>query len=96
LLKITANEKTIIPLNIKAKKIKILLPKIKASEKIIKLPRIKAKKKIKIKKTKIYEQLLKIRINEKIKISSRARIKIKKMAVILPPSVRARKTKIIN
>jgi len=65
LLKITANEKTIIPPNIKAKKIKILLLKVKASEKTIKLPRIKAKKKIKIKKTKIYEQLLKIKTGKK-------------------------------
>jgi len=73
-----------------------LLPKVKASEKTIKLPRIKAKKKIKIKKTGIYEQLLRIRAGEKIKISPRARIKVKKVAVILPPSVRAKKTKIIN
>jgi len=73
-----------------------LLPKIKTSEKTIKLPKIKAKKKIKIKKTEIYEQLLRIRAGEKIKISPRARIKIKKVAVILPPSVRAKKTKIIN
>jgi len=72
------------------------LPKVKASEKTIKLPRIKAKKKIKIKKTGIYEQLLRIRAGEKIKISPRARIKVKKVAVILPPSVRAKKTKIIN
>jgi len=73
-----------------------LLLKVKASEKTIKLLRIKAKKKIKIKKTGIYEQLLKIRAGEKIKISPRARIKIKKVAVILPPSVRTKKTRIIN
>jgi len=72
------------------------LLKIRASEKTIKLLRIKAKKKIKIKKIKIYEQLLKIRADEKIKISPRARIKIKKMVVILPLSVKAKKTKIIN
>jgi len=72
------------------------LPRVRASEKTIRLLRIKAKKKIKIKKTGIYEQLLKIRASEKIKISPRARIKIKKMAVILPPSVRAKKTRIIN
>jgi len=72
------------------------LPRIRASEKTIKLPRIKAKKKIKIKKTKIYEQLLRIKAGEKIKIPPRARIKVKKMAVILSPSVRAKKTKIIN
>jgi len=72
------------------------LPKIRASEKTIKLLKIKAKKKIKIKKIRIYEQLPKIRTNEKIKIPPRARIKIKKVTVILPPSVKARKTKIIN
>jgi len=72
------------------------LLKVKASEKTIRLPRIKAKKKIKIKKIKIYEQLPRIRAGEKIKISPRARIKVKKVAVILPPSVRARKTRIIN
>jgi len=72
------------------------LLKIRASEKTIRLPRIKAKKKIKIKKIGIYEQLLRIRANEKIKISPRARIKVKKIAVILPPNVRAKKTKIIN
>jgi len=72
------------------------LPRIRASEKTIKLPRIKAKKKIKIKKTGMYEQLLKIRAGEKIKIPPRARIKVKKVTVILPPSVRARKTRIIN
>jgi len=60
------------------------------------LPRIKAKKKIKIKKIGIYEQLLKITAGEKIKISPRAKIKNKKVTVILPPNVRARKTKIIN
>ena len=83
----------IIPLNIKTKKIKILLLKVKASEKTIKLLRIKTKKKIKIK---VYEQLLRIKADEKIKIPPRAKIKIKKVAVILPPSVRAKKTKIIN
>jgi len=72
------------------------LPRVRASEKTIKLSRIKAKKKIKIKKIKIYKQLLRIRAGEKIKIPSRARIKIKKVAVILPPSVRAKKTRIIN
>jgi len=72
------------------------LPKIKTSEKTIRLPRIKAKKKIKIKKIKVYEQLLRIRTGEKIKISPRAKIKVKKITVILPPSVRAKKTKIIN
>jgi len=72
------------------------LPKVRASEKTIRLPRIKAKKKIKIKKTGVYEQLLRIKAGEKIKISPRAKIKIKKVAVILPPSVRAKKTKIIN
>jgi len=60
------------------------------------LLKIKAKKKIKIKKTGIYEQLLKIKTGEKIKISPRARIKVKKITVILPPSVKAKKTKIIN
>jgi len=60
------------------------------------LPKIKAKKKIKIKKTGIYEQLPRIKTGEKIKIPSRARIKVKKVIVILSPSVRARKTKIIN
>jgi len=93
LLKITANEKTIIPLNIKTKKIKILLLKVKASEKTIKLLRIKTKKKIKIK---VYEQLLRIKADEKIKIPPRAKIKIKKVIVILPLNVRAKKTKIIN
>jgi len=73
-----------------------LLPRVRASEKTIKLPRIKAKKKIKIKKIKMYEQLLRIRAGEKIKIPPRARIKVKKMAVILPPSVKTKKTKIIN
>jgi len=73
-----------------------LLPKVRTSEKTIKLPRIKAKKKIKTKKTKIYEQLPKIRAGEKIKIPPRARIKVKKITVILPPNVRARKTRIIN
>jgi len=72
------------------------LLKVKASEKTIRLPRIKTKKKIKIKKTGVYEQLLKIRAGEKIKIPPRTKIKVKKMAVILPPSVRAKKTKIIN
>jgi len=96
LLKITANEKIIISLNIKTKKIKILLLKVRASEKIIKLLRIKTKKKIKIKKIGIYEQLLKIKADEKIKILSRAKIKIKKVAVILPPNVKTKKTKIIN
>jgi len=72
------------------------LLKIRANEKTIKLLKIKAKKKIKIKKTGIYEQLLKIKTGEKIKIPPRARIKIKKMAVILPLSVKAKKTKIIN
>jgi len=96
LLKITANEKIIIPLNIKAKKIRILLLKVRASEKTIRLPKIKTKKKIKIKKIGVYEQLLKIKADEKIKILPRARIKIKKMTVILPPSVKAKKTKIIN
>jgi len=60
------------------------------------LPRIKAKKKIKIKKIRIYEQLLRIKTGEKIKISPRAKIKVKKVVIILPPSVKARKTKIIN
>jgi len=73
-----------------------LLLKIKTSEKIIKLLRIKTKKKIKIKKIRIYEQLLKIKTGEKIKIPPRARIKVKKMAVILSLNVKARKTKIIN
>jgi len=73
-----------------------LLLRVKASEKTIKLLRIKAKKKIKIKKTKIYEQLPRIKAGEKIKIPPRARIKVKKVAVILPLSVKARKTKIIN
>jgi len=73
-----------------------LLPRVRASEKTIKLPRIKAKIKIKIKKTRIYEQLPKIKTGEKIKIPPRAKIKIKKMAIILPPNVRAKKTKIIN
>jgi len=72
------------------------LPRVRASEKTIRLPRIKAKKKIKIKKTGIYEQLPRIRAGEKIKISPRARIKVKKVAVMLPPSVRAKKTRIIN
>jgi len=72
------------------------LPKVRASEKTIKLPRIKTKKKIKIKKTGIYEQLLKIKTGEKIKISPRARIKVKKVIIILPSSVKAKKTKIIN
>jgi len=73
-----------------------LLPKVRASEKTIRLLRIKAKKKIKIKKIGMYEQLLKIKAGEKIKIPPRARIKVKKVAVILPPSVRAKKTRIIN
>jgi len=73
-----------------------LLLKVKASEKTIRLPKIKTKKKIKIKKTGMYEQLLKIKAGEKIKISSRTRIKIKKIAIILPSNVRAKKTKIIN
>jgi len=60
------------------------------------LPRIKAKKKIKIKKTRIYEQLPRIKASEKIKIPPRTKIKIKKITVILPPNVRAKKTKIIN
>jgi len=60
------------------------------------LPRIKAKKKIKIKKTRIYEQLPRIRAGKKIKIPPRARIKVKKIAVILSPSVRTKKTRIIN
>jgi len=60
------------------------------------LPKIKAKKKFKIKKTKIYKQLLKIKTGKKIKIPPRAKIKIKKITIILPPSVRAKKTKIIN
>jgi len=60
------------------------------------LPRIKTKKKKKKKKTGIYEQLLKIKTGEKIKIPPRAKIKIKKVAIILPPSVKAKKTKIIN
>jgi len=72
------------------------LLKVRASEKTIKLPRIKTKKKIKIKKTGIYEQLLKIRAGEKIKIPPRAKIKIKKIAIILPLNVKAKKTKIIN
>jgi len=72
------------------------LLKVRASEKTIKLPRIKAKKKIKIKKIKMYEQLLRIKAGEKIKIPPWAKIKIKKITVILPPSVRAKKTKIIN
>jgi len=72
------------------------LLKIKASEKTIKLLKIKAKKKIKIKKTKVYKQLLKIKINEKIKIPPRTKIKIKKTIIILLPSVKAKKTKIIN
>jgi len=72
------------------------LLKIRASEKTIRLPKIKAKKKIKIKKTGVYEQLPKIRAGEKIKIPPRARIKVKKVAVMLPPNVRAKKTKIIN
>jgi len=72
------------------------LLKVKASEKTIKLLRIKAKKKIKIKKTEIYEQLPRIKAGEKIKISPRAKIKIKKIAIILPLNVRAKKTKIIN
>jgi len=75
---------------------RILLPRVKASEKTIRLPRIKAKKKIKIKRTEVYEQLLKIRAGEKIKIPPRARMKVKKVAVILPPSVRAKETRIIN
>jgi len=72
------------------------LPKIRASEKIIRLPRIKAKKKIKIKKTGMYEQLPRIKAGEKIKIPPRAKIKIKKVIIILPPSVKTKKTKIIN
>jgi len=60
------------------------------------LPRIKAKKKIKIKKIKIYEQLPKIRAGEKIKIPPRAKIKVKKVTVILPLSVKTKKTRIIN
>jgi len=72
------------------------LLKVRASKKTIRLLKIKAKKKIKIKKTRIYEQLPKIKTGEKIKIPPRARIKIKKVAVILPPSVKAKKTKIIN
>jgi len=72
------------------------LLKVKANEKTIKLPRIKIKKKIKIKKTEVYEQLPKIKTGEKIKILPRARIKVKKVAIILSPSVRAKKTKIIN
>jgi len=72
------------------------LPRVRASEKTIRLPRIKAKKKIKIKKTGMYEQLPKIKTNEKIKIPPRAKIKIKKVAIILPPNVKAKKTKIIN
>jgi len=72
------------------------LLKIRASEKTIRLPRIKAKKKIKIKKIKMYKQLLRIKTGKKIKIPPRAKIKIKKVAIILPPSVRAKKTKIIN
>jgi len=73
-----------------------LLLKVRASEKTIKLLKIKTKKKIKIKKIEIYEQLLKIKTSKKIKIPPRAKIKIKKITVILPPSVRAKKTKIIN
>jgi len=72
------------------------LLRVRASEKTIRLLRIKAKKKIKIKKIKIYEQLPRIKTGEKIKISPRARIKVKKVTVILPLSVRARKTRIIN
>jgi len=44
----------------------------------------------------VYEQLLKIKINEKIKIPPRTKIKNKKIKIILPPSVRAKKKKIIN
>jgi len=44
----------------------------------------------------MYEQLLKIKTDEKIKILSRAKIKVKKITIILPLSVRAKKTKIIN
>jgi len=73
-----------------------LLLKVKASEKIIKLLKIKTKKKIKIKKIRVYEQLLKIKTGEKIKILPRAKIKIKKVAVILPLNVKAKKTRIIN
>jgi len=72
------------------------LLKVRASEKTIRLLKIKAKKKIKIKRIRVYEQLLRIKAGEKIKISPRARIKVKKVAVILPPNVRAKKTKIIN
>jgi len=60
------------------------------------LPRIKAKKKIKTKKTRIYEQLPKIKTGKKIKIPPRARIKVKKIIIILPLNVKAKKTKIIN
>jgi len=72
------------------------LLKIRASENTIKLPRIKAKKKIKTKKTGIYEQLLKIKAGEKIKIPPRTKIKVKKVTIILSLNVRAKKTKIIN
>jgi len=60
------------------------------------LPRIKAKKKIKIKRIRMYKQLPRIKTGEKIKIPPRAKIKIKKVIVILPLNVKARKTRIIN
>jgi len=44
----------------------------------------------------MYERLPKIKTNKKIKILPRAKIKIKKVIIILPPSVKTKKTKKIN
>jgi len=44
----------------------------------------------------MYKQLPKIKIYKKIKLLSRAKIKNKKIIIILPPNVKAKKTKIIN
>jgi len=62
------------------------LSKIRANEKIIKLLRIKKKKKIRLKYTKVYEILLKVKIGLKITT---------KMIIKIPLTVRAEETIIV-